>query len=160
VVVASAVLSETGTMAPANGLLPPSPGARFGSLLSLDRVLVSTGEKHQVRGIHPEPPLAVEMETAAVARVADQFGVPWAAVRAVSDTADEALPVDFNRLRAADGDLPVSRVALYAATHPGCIPGLIRLGRNTNTAAEALARFLHRWVSSLPVADNGPGVLE
>lgn len=121
-----------------------------GGILSLDRVLVTAAEKQSAfREADPPAPLAVEMETAAVARVTASAGVPWAALRAVSDTAYEALPLDFNRLRAPDGDLPVTRVALAAITAPGSIPGLIRLGRNTTAAANSLARFLEQWLRQL-----------
>jgi adenosylhomocysteine nucleosidase len=134
--------------------LVPSVSTRShhtGRLLSLDRVLVTADDKRVALAalLHSSAPLAVEMETAAVAQVAACHGVPWAAIRAVSDTADESLPLDFNRLRSPDGDLPTARVALAALSSPTAIPGLIRLGKNTGLAAEAVARFLEHWISSL-----------
>ena len=42
-------------------------------------------------------PLAVEMEGAAVAQVCFDYGVPYAAVRTISDRADDAAHVDFPR---------------------------------------------------------------
>lgn len=42
------------------------------------------------------PPLAVEMEGAAVAQVCHDYGVPFAAVRTISDRADDSAHVDFN----------------------------------------------------------------
>ena len=42
------------------------------------------------------PPLAVEMEGAAVAQVCHDYGVPFAAVRTISDRADDTAHVDFN----------------------------------------------------------------
>jgi adenosylhomocysteine nucleosidase len=41
------------------------------------------------------PPLAVEMEGAAVAQVCADYGVPFAAVRTISDRADDQAHVDF-----------------------------------------------------------------
>jgi len=41
-------------------------------------------------------PLAVEMEGAAVAQVCHDYGVPFAAVRTISDRADDTAHVDFN----------------------------------------------------------------
>lgn len=135
----------TPSVVPASALRP----SRTGALLSLNRVLVTANEKRDACQPMSDgvTPLAVEMETAAVARVAMQHGVPWAAVRAVSDTAAESLPLDFNRLRTADGDLPVSRVALAAVIIPRSIPGLIRLGGNTSAAAKSLAAFLAEWLA-------------
>ena len=40
-------------------------------------------------------PLAVEMEGAAVAQVCFDYGVPFAAVRTISDRADDQAHVDF-----------------------------------------------------------------
>ena len=42
-------------------------------------------------------PLAVEMEGAAVAQVCFDYGVPFAAVRIISDRADDAAHVDFQK---------------------------------------------------------------
>ena len=42
-------------------------------------------------------PLAVEMEGAAVAQVCFDYGIPFAAVRAISDRADDQAHVDFTR---------------------------------------------------------------
>jgi adenosylhomocysteine nucleosidase len=41
--------------------------------------------------------LAVEMEGAAFAQVCHDYGVPFAAVRTISDRADDAAHVDFLR---------------------------------------------------------------
>jgi adenosylhomocysteine nucleosidase len=151
IIAADAVTSGTDWLTP---LLVPTNAAqpyRTGALLSLDHVLVTAEDKRAAVAGQPSAsaPLAVEMETFAVAQVASQRDVAWAAVRAVSDTADESLPLDFNRLRTPDGDLPTSRIALAALTHPAAIPGLIRLGKNTSLAAEGLASFLEGWISEL-----------
>ncbi len=139
------------------------PAVHTGMLLSRDRVLTTPEQKREAAraalddlervaggATSADPaalsPLCVEMETAGLARVAEEHGIPWAAVRAVSDTSEEGLPLDFNRLRGANGDLPVSRVALAAVTHPWSIPGLIRLGKNSSAAADALAIFLAGWI--------------
>src|SRR5262249_53306645 len=108
VLVASAVETESGLLEPP--VVPPTSGiAVSGVLAPLDRVLVTAAEKKAAVHTHsPTPPrahTAVEMETGAAARVAVERGIPWAAVRAVSDTAEESLPLDFNRLRKADGNL-------------------------------------------------------
>lgn len=133
-------------------------------ILSLDRVVVSARDKRALRALRfpvdesgqtatPRTdegfcsPAAVDMETAAVARLCNSRGVDWGAVRAISDTASESLPLDFNALRMADGDLPLARVAAAALRRPSSIPGLLRLGRNTSVAATALANVIEEWIS-------------
>lgn len=155
-IIADPVLGEAGMVLPVplRLPLPEEQGgrkrARYGPLLSLDRVLVTAAEKRSAYAhatYHPyPPPLAVEMETAAVARLAEARGVRWAAVRAISDTASDELPLDFNQLRLSSGDLPVSKVAVAALTNPSAIAGLLRLGKNTRLASEALAEYLHGWL--------------
>lgn len=46
---------------------------------------------------HGHEPLAVEMEGAAVAQVCQDYGVPFAAVRTVSDRADDSAHLDFSQ---------------------------------------------------------------
>lgn len=154
-VVADRVYAETVTLRPDLVLPEALPGGiagRRGALLSSDRILVTVEEKRFARnsrrsGRDPSP-LAVEMETPGLAAAAKKHGIPWGAVRAVSDTSEEALPLDFNRFRGADGDLPVSRVALAAIANPLGIPGLIRLGGNTSTAAARLSEYVVAWVTA------------
>jgi adenosylhomocysteine nucleosidase len=68
--------------------------------------LIASGDRfvnglHETRGIvdalrsHGHEPLAVEMEGAAVAQVCHDYGLPFAAVRTISDRADDSAHVDF-----------------------------------------------------------------
>ena len=75
-----------------------SPSVHTGLIVSGDRfvngaeeagALVATLQSHGHR------PLAVEMEGAAVAQVCTDYAVPFAAVRTISDRADETAHVDF-----------------------------------------------------------------
>jgi adenosylhomocysteine nucleosidase len=54
----------------------------------------SSGLKSALRGASLDP-LAVEMEGAAVAQVCHDYGVPFAAVRTISDRADDSADTDF-----------------------------------------------------------------
>jgi adenosylhomocysteine nucleosidase len=64
-------------------------GDRFVNGLEEARALV------QALQTHGHAPLAVEMEGAAVAQVCADFGVPFAAVRTISDRADDSAHQDF-----------------------------------------------------------------
>jgi adenosylhomocysteine nucleosidase len=67
-----------------------------GLIASGDRFVSQTLESQVLQRELPEA-LAVEMECAAMAQVCHDYGVPLAAVRTISDRADDAAHVDFPR---------------------------------------------------------------
>lgn len=67
-----------------------------GLLVTGDRFVSRTTESEALQRDLPDA-LAVDMESAAVAQVCADFGVPLAVVRTISDRADDAAPVDFPR---------------------------------------------------------------
>ncbi len=73
-----------------------SPALHQGLVLSGDRFVATAAESDALRRDWPDA-LAVEMEGAAIAQVCFDAGVPFAAVRTVSDRADDAAHVDFVR---------------------------------------------------------------
>lgn len=112
-----------------------------GEIYSVDRVIVEASEK---ASLYRETGCsAVEMESAAVKQAAEDWGVAYGAVRVVSDRATEALPLNFNDYRDTDGNFQVPRIVWAALSNPfRGLPGLIRLGRNSNLANERLGEFL------------------
>jgi hypothetical protein len=116
--------------------------ARFvrGEISSSDRVVITAGEKRQLR--EKTGAIAAEMEAGAVKKTADKWGVPFYCVRAVSDTALEDMPLDFNLYRDSDGRFSLPRIALAAMSRPFTrIPALRRLEANCNVASESLGAF-------------------
>jgi adenosylhomocysteine nucleosidase len=73
-----------------------TPRVHTGLLISGDRFVSTNAESHALREALPEA-LACEMEGSAVAQVCHDYGVPFAAVRTISDRADDAAHVDFPR---------------------------------------------------------------
>ena len=65
-----------------------------GLLISGDRFVSTTAEARALQAELPDA-LAVEMEGAAFAQVCHDFGLPFAAVRTISDRADDAAHGDF-----------------------------------------------------------------
>ncbi|HSH90540.1 MAG TPA: 5'-methylthioadenosine/adenosylhomocysteine nucleosidase [Ramlibacter sp.] len=74
------------------------PGVKLhrGLVVSGDRFVATTAESKALQAALPDA-LAVEMEGAAIAQVCHDFNVPFAAVRTISDRADDAAHVDFLR---------------------------------------------------------------
>ena len=69
----------------ATGAAPRRPQLRFGSVLTGDQFLAC--EETRARLFAEHGALAIEMEGAAVAQVAEAYGRPWMVVRAISDLA-------------------------------------------------------------------------
>ena len=92
-------------------------GARVhqGLIASGDRFVATSAESTALRHSLPDA-LAVEMEGAAVAQVCHDFGVPFAAVRTVSDRADDSAHVDFGRFVADVASRYSAQVVLAALT--------------------------------------------
>lgn len=87
-----------------------------GLVISGDRFVATSAESDTLRQQLPDA-LAVEMEGAAVAQVCHDFGVPFAAVRTVSDRADDSAHVDFGRF-VADVAARYSAQIVMAALQP------------------------------------------
>jgi adenosylhomocysteine nucleosidase len=121
--------------------LTPSSSRPFqaGKLMSMDRVVTSAAEKAELS----KNADAVEMEAAAVAQRAREWGVPFYSIRVVTDTSEEDFPLDFNRMRSGDGRFSRSKIIAAALRSPAkVVPELIKLNKRTKRAARALGEFL------------------
>lgn len=79
--------------------LPRKLGVHAGLIASGDRFVSGAAESKALQNALLAvglAPLAVEMEGAAVAQVCFDYGVPFAAVRTISDRADDQAHVDFS----------------------------------------------------------------
>jgi adenosylhomocysteine nucleosidase len=77
-----------------------TPQLHRGLIVSGDRFVATQAESQALNAELPDA-LAVEMEGAAVAQVCHDYGVPFAAVRTISDRADDSAHHDFKRFMAA-----------------------------------------------------------
>jgi len=120
------------------------------SFFSAERVATSADEKLAIGTLAD----AVEMESFDVMNWAVDADIPAIAVRAISDTSEEEMPVDMNRIFTADGEISIARVLGEVARRPQSIRGLIRLGRRSRLAAKSLAAFLNSYVQRLAKLAN------
>jgi adenosylhomocysteine nucleosidase len=78
--------------------MPASSSKSFktheGLIISGDRFVSSAAEVQALRSAFPDA-LCVEMEGAAIAQVCHDYNIPFAAVRSISDKADDNAHVDF-----------------------------------------------------------------
>jgi Phosphorylase superfamily len=121
--------------------------------LTSDHVVADSEEKRRL-GSHGD---AVDMESFWVLAAAAERGVPAVAIRAVSDTVDSNLPLDFSLVFNGQGAVSIPKVIGQLAKHPSKVGGLLRLANDSERAAANLARVLDLFVVSVtnpPLAEN------
>jgi adenosylhomocysteine nucleosidase len=87
------------------------------------------------------------MESFYILSAATESGIPAVAIRSISDTVEEDLPLDMNRIFSDEGQVSLPRVIGEVVRNPGSVPSLVRLGQHSKAAAESLARFLDGYVA-------------
>ncbi len=111
--------------------------ARRGALAGSDVMVANAEAKaalHQATGA-----LAVDMESHVAARIARAHGLPFAALRVMSDAADRTLPKAALAGMRPDGGMNLAGVLWALAKSPRELPALIRTGREADVAFKALA---------------------
>lgn len=88
----------------------------------------------------------VDMEAAAVARLAAMREIPFYCIKGVSDGLEERLP-DFNPFIDDRGRFHTARFALFAVLRPIYWSALIRMGENSKRASQSIAETLHEFLS-------------
>jgi nucleoside phosphorylase len=88
------------------------------------------------------PAALVDMEAAAIARLAAARAIPFFCVKGISDGYTDQLP-DFNCFISKDGRFQLARFVVFALRHPSYWPALTRMGENSKKAARAIAVNLH-----------------
>jgi nucleoside phosphorylase len=84
--------------------------------------------------------VSLDMETAAIAEVCEQRGVPWSVFRVISDRAsDGTITEEEFQLSNMDGTPRPAAIAKYFARHPGRIPVMAKLAQGAKLAAETAA---------------------
>lgn len=121
-------------------------GARRIERFATSRTLVTRMEQKRKLGSMAE---AVEMESYTILAEAARHGVPGIAVRAVSDTADFDLPLDFERATDGRGQIRVASVVSQVLRRPSGLPNLLKLARDCRLASRRLADFLDAYAGTI-----------
>ena len=140
--VASGVVTADGSRYPADPgwstRLSARLGVSIGLFASVDVPLADVAGK---AALHARTGAAtVDMESHVAAMAAQAVGVPFAALRAVTDTADRSLPHAAIVGMRADGGVDLPAIFASLTKKPGQMPGLIRTGLDARKAFAALLR--------------------
>lgn len=124
-----------------------SISVRRGAFISCDLILnkCDLARRLPPHAVNP----VVEMESAAVARIAADRGIPFLAMRAISDPWDEEL--DFTIDEFCDDDMRIrpTKVLATILRRPAIIPQLVRLAGNSRVAAAGLAHAMERLLAEI-----------
>jgi nucleoside phosphorylase len=97
--------------------------------------VASAEEKRRLAATYPAG--LVDMEAAAVARLAAMRRIPFLCIKAVSDGHAAHLP-DFNPFLTPDGQFRLVRFLFFALFRPWYWPALMRMSENSSKASQAL----------------------
>jgi adenosylhomocysteine nucleosidase len=144
VILATSVVDMEGTSWEATwpGELPGGewrPPLHRGAVLTAPRLIDNPVEKQSLGQKHGA--LAVDMETALVARACRQKGIPFGCVRAISDEMATALSPELVSLVSSSRVSPVSVLSALLRS-PGIVGPLWGLARATRLASRQLAKAL------------------
>jgi adenosylhomocysteine nucleosidase len=92
--------------------------------------------------------IAVDMESAAIARVAKDRGIPFAAVRIITDGPADTLVINWDRYRRPDGSMRTTAAVLDALRSTRGIAELLRLWYSSSEATRVLSAYLRSFLES------------
>jgi hypothetical protein len=150
IVVARCIKSDNQeTIVPCDGILVDA-AVRCGATL-VDFFFTSTGiaNSEAERSHLAASADAVDMESFHILSEAQRSAVPAVAIRAISDTPERRLPIDFSRTVTSRGDVRWQRMIGELIKNPAKIPAFVRFGLDTSAAIHNLTTFLDRYVKFL-----------
>ncbi len=92
--------------------------------------------------------VALDMESAAIAKIAQKADIPYLVIRAIADTANMNMPNAINYALNNDGIVDIKKLIIYLLTHPTEIPCLIKLGIAFRSARKKL-KYVARALKSI-----------
>lgn len=114
-------------------------------LFTTDQVLVKASQKKACSSRAQ----SVDMESFEVVKEALAWGARSVVIRAISDSATEDLPINFNLTLAENNQVSLTKVMLQLIQNPLALPSLIRFGRQSQRAGALLAAFLESYLQAL-----------
>ena len=131
-------------------------GARIGAVIGSEAPLATAAEKAAT--FSQTGAVAVDMESHIAARVAERHGLPFAALRVISDMADTTLPPAALAGMRPDGGVAIGAVLGSLLQSPAQLPALIRTARDAEKAFRTLGR-VHDALRGFGIGRLDPGQL-
>lgn len=114
-------------------------------------LVADEAEKRRLAATYPGAVL-VDMEAAAVARLAEMHSIPLLCIKGVSDAAGAALP-DLNPFIDQRGQMQMARFLGHIALRPRFWPSLLHLGKNSARAADAMRDLILKFMKEKNVEE-------
>lgn len=139
VIEAGRAYSACGVIDAKTGEMTPTANWDHDIWLVTSPVVANEMEKHRLAETYDAG--LVDMEAAAIARLASMRNIRFYCIKGVSDGLSDRLP-DLNRFIGADGRLKLARLIFYVLLRPWLWHSMMRMGENSRKAAEAIAESL------------------
>jgi nucleoside phosphorylase len=145
---------RVGTLRDANRLATAAPLADLAerqgatvveTLLTADHIIDSEAEKARLSQFAD----VVDMESFHIVHEFSLEAAPVTVIRAISDAANETLPLDFSKVLTASGQVKVAPMVKELVSRPTRIPHLIQFAKQSREAARNLANFLDVFLRAL-----------
>jgi nucleoside phosphorylase len=114
-------------------------------LFTTDQILVKASQKKSCASRAQ----SVDMESFEIVKQALAWGARSVVIRAISDSATEDLPINFNLTLSDKREVSIPKVLLELLKNPFALPALIRFGQQSRRAGELLAAFLENYLQGL-----------
>lgn len=119
---------------------------QIGGMAAVDRVIIHPHEKADLGATHSV--IALDMESAAVARFAVEHKIPWLAAKAVLDPVEERLP-PLEGCYDAMGEARWGNLAEHFLKDPKAMMQLPKMIYWASQARHTITKFLEGWVMAL-----------
>ncbi|MGE4482867.1 hypothetical protein [Acidocella sp.] len=136
VLVPAVVISDTQAYPCDSRLTTFLGGATSGMILGGREIAASAQAKALLYQCNQ--PIAIDLESGALAETAKRHDIPFAVLRGVADPAERTLPPAALVALKEDGSLDLVRLIHSIVKQPSQIPGLIAVGRDAKMARRAL----------------------
>jgi len=112
-------------------------------MLAVEQVVASAARKATL--FQATQAAGVDMESGTVVKLAREYGLPFAVVRAVCDPHDRSLPLVAQQALDPQGKIRFKFILRSLAARPWEIVDLVKLARDARKARQSLMKLLDNW---------------